>query len=120
LENMIKLDGLLTVDRKFLAPEEFEFHQIHPPVFSLVKCESIENALPLIKEKGLVATTAFLIKKSECSKCRGSYRDCSCIKMLDPEVVQEITEAEMFGVFWTDRSAWDVTAAEELPVAFQQ
>lgn len=119
LENMIKIDGLLTVDRKFLTPEEFEFHQFHPPVFSLVKCESIENAMPLIKKKSLVATTAFLIKKSECRKCHGSYRDCGCIKILDPDVIQDITEAEMYGVFWTDRSAWDVTEAEELPEGFK-
>jgi len=69
----------------------------------------------LVKEKGLVATTAFIIKASECQKCHGSYRDCPCIKIVDPDVSQQITDAEMFGVFWTDRSAWDASLVDELP-----
>jgi hypothetical protein len=117
LENMIKKTGLITVDRKFLDPGEFEFRETaHYPVISLVKCPSIERALPLVKEKGLVAVPAFIIRSSECTKCHASYRECACIKIVDPGVGQAIAEAEMFGVFWTDRSAWNVSAVDKLPV----
>jgi hypothetical protein len=118
LENMIKLTGLLTVDRKFLNPGEFAFQKTdrYPPVISLVKCPSIERAMPLIKEKGLVVTTAFILKASECQGCHESYQECDCIKIVDPGVTQIVTDAEMCGVFWTDRSAWELAAVDSLPV----
>ena len=117
MENMIKLTGLLTVDRKFLAPGEFDFPQTdhYPPIISLVRCPAIERALPLVKEKGLVVTTAFILKASECHKCHGSYQECECIKTIDPDVSQMITNAEMFGVFWTDRPAWNVSVTDKIP-----
>ncbi len=117
LENMIKTSGLLTVDRKFLLPGEFiiQHSKQQLPVISLVRCPTIEKALPLVKEKGLVVAMAFIIKESECQKCHKSYNTCSCIKMIDAGVGQYITDAVPFGVFWTDRSARSATPVRELP-----
>lgn len=117
LENMLKLSGLLMIDRKFLSPGEFEIRasRSYPPQISLLDCPSIQKALPLVKDKGLVVSQALVIKDSECQRCHERYATCGCIKDIDPEVWQQITDFEILGVFWTDRSAWDVVAVDELP-----
>ena len=109
--NMIKTAGLLTIDRKFLESGEFEVEaSVEAGVaIKLVECPSITAALPVITKHKLVVSMATIIKSSKCSKCDGSYRDCNCIKLVDEGVTQTITGFELFGFFWTDRSAWSTS-----------
>jgi len=109
--NMIKTTGLLTIDRKFLESGEFEVEaSVEAGVaVKLVECPSITAALPVITKHKLVVSMATIIKSSKCSKCDGSYRDCNCIKLVDEGVTQTITGFELFGFFWTDRSAWSTS-----------
>ncbi|TLD71699.1 hypothetical protein FEM03_06050 [Phragmitibacter flavus] len=98
MENMIKLSGLLTIDRKFLESSDYDISDSE-------SCPSIERAILLLEEKGLVVARSTIIKESTCSKCEGSYRDCGCIKMVGAEVRQMIMDFENLGFFWTDRRA---------------
>jgi hypothetical protein len=112
MENLIKLDGMLVIDRRFLEPGEFEITDFtcYPPTISIRNCESTSAALRSIREDGLVATFALLLKAVRCEMCGGDYWHCDCIKFVDQDVCMTITDMECFGVFWTDRSAWDVVA----------
>ena len=109
LENMLKTSGLLTTDRKFLQRDEFRICESdqHPFSVMLVDCPAIRKADHLIREKNLTVTYAMILKSSECQKCKGEYRGCDCIKGVDEGVTCMITDAELMGVFWTDRSAWN-------------
>jgi hypothetical protein len=48
---------------------------------------------------------AWLLRTSRCSKCHGSYEDCPCSKVLDEQVQQVVTKADLLGAVWTDRTA---------------
>lgn len=110
LENMLKRTGLLTTDRKFLEPGEFTITDFerYPFPISLVDCPSIRKAAPLIEKTSLAVTYAMILKSSECRKCKSEYRNCECIKFIDADVTCIVKDAEPMGVFWTDRSAWDM------------
>jgi hypothetical protein len=114
LESMIQTTGLLIVGRKFLLAEEFALTSSNPLSISLVRCPSIDRALPLVKERSLVCAPAFIIKTSECQRCNISYRDCGCINIVDSGVSERVTDADMLAVFWTDRSAYNVAPVDEL------
>lgn len=109
LENMLKTSGLLIIERKFLEPSEFTQGESerHPAPIYLVDCPSIRKADPLIREKRLTVTYAMILKGSECQKCKAEYRNCDCVKFVDDGVSCGVTSAELMGVFWTDRSAWN-------------
>ena len=48
----------------------------------------------------------FRIKHAVCKKCGKDYLQCNCVKFIDENVADEVTEADMFGLVWTNRNAY--------------
>jgi len=51
---------------------------------------------------------AWQIISAACSHCGGAYETCSCIKFVDSNVSDTVTDARLLGFFWTDRSAHNI------------
>lgn len=122
MENLIKPDGMLVVERKFLKPDEYEITDFtkYPPTISIVNCDSNRAAIAEIKNNGLVAALSFRLKSVKCSKCEVDYWGCGCVKFIDEDVFLTVTDAEFLGPFWTDRPAWNVVAVDELRLSTVQ
>lgn len=60
----------------------------------------------LLSENRITVTPHFRIKQVTCKKCGGNYLQCDCIKFIDEGVTDEVSELDMFGLIWTNRSAY--------------
>lgn len=108
--NLLKTSGLLTLERKFLNPEDFEFVEPvgHPPKIKLLETTETIKALPLIGSGNLITSYAHFVHEYRCNGCGDSYFDCGCIKKIDSGVCCTLLKGEICGVFWTDRPSWKV------------
>jgi hypothetical protein len=108
---MFKVTGLLTIDRKILEKDEYDLARnptTGAPVVGLKDHPHVTRALPLIREKRLTVAPAWQIISAACSHCGGAYETCSCIKFVDSNVSDTVTDARLLGFFWTDRSAHNI------------
>ena len=63
-----------------------------------------EQALKESVARGeIVPAAAFFKVETKCTNCGESYRSCSCSKMLDSGIAEEIIDAHFIRPFWTDR-----------------
>ncbi len=111
VENMFKVTGLLTIDRKILEKDEYDVAQnltTGAPVVGLKDHPNVTRALPLIRDKRLTVAPAWQLISTACSHCGGAYEKCSCIKFVDSNVSDTVTDARLLGFFWTDRSAHNI------------
>jgi hypothetical protein len=111
VENMFKVTGLLTIDRKLVEPDEFEVARnpnTGAPVVGFKDHPNVNRALPLIRSKGLTITPAWQLISSTCDRCGGAYQSCGCIKFVDDEASDTVEDARLLGFFWTDRSAHNI------------
>lgn len=56
-----------------------------------------------VRARELMPAFAWVIEESTCSRCSASYFSCACSKVLDDDVTQRITRAQIAYAFWTDR-----------------
>lgn len=110
VENMFKVTGLLTIDRKILDRDEYDLANplTGAPVVELKNHPNVTRALPLIRDKRLTVAPAWQIITTACNHCGGAYETCSCIKFIDTDVADSVTDARLLGFFWTDRSAHNI------------
>lgn len=108
LENMFKITGLLTIDRKLLGPDEHALLR-HPetgaPVVGLKNHPNVDRALTLVRTRGLTITPAWQLISTTCDHCGQAYDSCGCIKFVDDDVSDTVKDGQLLGFFWTDRSA---------------
>lgn len=67
--------------------------------------ENNEPLMAAVSSGSLRPAFAWVIRSSRCSKCTTSYAECSCSKVLDTDVVQQVQEGDIAYAFWTDRPA---------------
>ena len=111
LENMFKVTGLLTIDRKILAPDEHDVvrnPRTGAPIVGLKNHPNVTRALPLIRSRGLTITPAWQLISTTCDHCGDAYESCSCIKFVDGNVSDTAKDGRLLAFFWTDRSAFNL------------
>ncbi len=113
--DLLKDSGLLTLERKFLRPEDFDFADLgsHPPKIQLFESVDTLKASPLMDSGNLRISYAYFIEECECSRCGEPYLECGCIKRLDPDVSSILHRAQICGVFWTACPSWKVLPSSE-------
>ncbi len=97
--------GVLMIRRQSLAENiDVQYEETDRGLMYWLQIPDNEQSLRKCVEKGEIApATAFLKVESMCTKCQQSYRSCSCSKMLDSGVAEEIIKAHFIRPFWTDR-----------------
>jgi hypothetical protein len=109
VENMFKVTGLLTIDRKILQTDEYELAQnpnTGAPIVGLKDHPNITRVLPLIRSNDLTLAPAWRLIDTNCNRCLHAYANCPCIKFVDDDVSDAVADANLLGFFWTDRSAY--------------
>jgi hypothetical protein len=104
--------GVLLIRRQSLAENiDVQYEQTDRGLMYGLQIPDNEQSLRECVEKGeIIPATAFLKVESKCTKCQQAYRSCSCSKMLDGGVTEEIIEAKFIRPFWTDRPIYRMTA----------
>ncbi len=97
--------GVILIRRQSLAENiDVRYEETDRGLMYRLQIPDDEPALRECVGKGeIVPAAAFLKVESRCSKCQKSYRSCSCSKMLDTGVAEEIIDAHFIRPFWTDR-----------------
>ena len=44
--------------------------------------------------------------QDRCNKCGRDYTQCACVKFIDENVFDEVVEADLIGLIWTNRNAF--------------
>ncbi len=109
LFDTLMTSGVLLIKRR--AVEGAEYRSYYSDEHRALVCELAiskdEAAWPRALETETISVApAILILDSRCTRCGLSYPDCSCSKLLDEGVAQEITEMRIAFPFWTDRPVW--------------
>ena len=48
----------------------------------------------------------YKINQDRCNKCGRDYTQCACVKFIDENVYDEVVEADLLGLIWTNRNAF--------------
>lgn len=59
-----------------------------------------------LREHHIYAAPFYRIKRDRCCKCGQDYLLCNCVKFIDEDVSDEVTEADLTGMTWTNRNAY--------------
>ena len=59
-----------------------------------------------LREHHIHAAPFYRIKRDRCCKCGEDYLQCSCVKFIDEDVADEVVEADLSGMTWTNRNAY--------------
>ena len=59
-----------------------------------------------LSEHKIIVAPFFRIKKAICRKCGKDYLKCDCVKFIDENVTDELTELDMPGLIWTNRNTY--------------
>ncbi len=97
--------GILLINRKRVEWGSFQVRyseESQGHVYELVIPQDKVELAKALQAQGICPGVGVIVLNSRCTRCGASYRDCGCSKLLDENVVQEITEAVPF-LFWTDR-----------------
>lgn len=108
LYDLLQKDGMLVFKRRFLKNEEYQIQYDESSgclMSKLILPMEEDKLLDVISSGELAVACAFLVRDSQCSKCKSSYHLCPCSKYLDESVIQNMTDVTMFGLFWTNRKA---------------
>ena len=96
---------MLCFERKIIPPEQVtEIEKKGNDVYAtfLLKKEQLMH----IKEKRITGAPFFRVKRTICNRCNQNYIMCDCVKFIDPDVSDELRDAEKWGMIWTNRSAF--------------
>lgn len=94
------------ISRKAISPDQLVFEVVDGrPRYTLRIPVSDHELLAAIEAGHLCPAFAWVVRRSECTRCGAQYFECSCSRYLDSDVNQELTEAEIAYPFWTDRPA---------------
>ena len=109
---MERFDSMMTqsetyrVERTQIAPDDLVVSMNGNAVQHQLRLPADDSELVAAVRSGkLRPAFAWVIEKSECSRCARAYFTCPCSKVLDNDVVQKCTEAKIAYPFWTDRPA---------------
>lgn len=100
--------GVLLINRKPITYSNFEVRysdEFQGHIYSLPIPEDEVDLAQALEKVGIKPGLGMHIVDSRCTKCGIAYRDCSCSKLLDEDVTEEIVKATPFP-FWTDRPIW--------------
>lgn len=97
--------GVLLIRRQTLAENiDVKYKETDRGLIYTLQIADDEQGLKECVGRGeIVPATAFLKVESKCTNCQEAYRNCSCSKMLDSGVAEEIIRARFIRPFWTDR-----------------
>lgn len=98
--------GVLLFNRKRIDAKKFKVEyseEIKSHTYEIEFNEEDNLNMERLLKENIKPTIGFLIKRSQCTKCKLNYKDCYCSKIMEEEVSQEILEATPFP-FWTDKS----------------
>jgi hypothetical protein len=59
-----------------------------------------------LREHQIIAAPFYRIKRDRCCKCGEDYLQCGCVKFIDEDVADEVVEADLGGMTWTNRNAY--------------
>lgn len=102
---VLDLSGELRIKRNFVPSDWLEIRSEgdnREITYQLALPEGPERTA--LQAGTLQIAPAWLLRTSSCSKCRSSYEDCPCSKVLDEQVQQVVTKADLLGAVWTDRT----------------
>lgn len=103
---VLDLSGGLRIKRHFVSCESLKIDSkdgVHEITYQVVLPYGSEQEA--MKTGDVEIAPAWLLRTSTCSRCDGPYEDCLCSKFLDESVHQKVTDADLLGAVWTDRSA---------------
>jgi hypothetical protein len=104
-ETLMSSGVLLTQRRRLDDRFEVKYSLAEEGLEFSFKIPDDEKPLEAALERGdIVPALAFLKLESKCTRCGQPYSVCSCSKILDKGVVEEITGSQPAFLFWTDRS----------------
>lgn len=97
--------GILLMRRQPIEERfNFKYERTEKGIRFEMQVPEEENRLKEALASGDISPAmAFVQIASRCTHCRHEYRDCSCSKILDEGVAEEITEVKALPAFWTDR-----------------
>jgi hypothetical protein len=97
--------GVLFIDRQPIPNDwKVQYHnQCEGLVYKMIIPENQHLLAKQILAEDIVPAIAMQVLASRCTKCDQSYLECACSKSLDDNVAQEITDARLLRMFWTDR-----------------
>ena len=100
---MLSNDNTLVYKRVFLdkSPDSVKFEDN----WYIAGLSLPEEQVELMCKETITATVAWDVKNTVCCKCNRAYRQCSCIKYIDPECTDDLTDVDAFGLFFTKRMA---------------
>ncbi len=103
LHLLLQSSGILLFVRRFLEPESFEVRWDASQEAEVGRLKSPSpDQLKMLRDGDLQIAAAHQIMESQCSRCKQSYIECPCSKLLDPDVGQAI-KGKFMGAFWTNR-----------------
>ena len=103
LHLLLQSSGILLFVRRFLEPESFEVRWDASQEAEVGRLKSPSpDQLKMLRDGDLQIAAAHQIVESQCSRCKQSYIECPCSKLLDPDVGQAI-KGKFMGAFWTNR-----------------
>lgn len=103
-EPNLMVSGLIWMNREPILTSEYDIEWLGEDEFGF-KISGTQEKLERLNglmSKGIVPAVGMIVLDSECSQCKSSYHNCTCSKVLDNEVVQEIINCIPFP-FLTDR-----------------
>jgi hypothetical protein len=107
LSHMLQETGILQFDRKFIDRNTYRtgMDENNRPIVQFAIPRDHTDLVSLFREGRITYADLWIIKRCTCSGCGKEYVDCMCSKYVDELVHQEITDAELCGLFWTNRPA---------------
>lgn len=70
--------------------------------FNMTKEEKDE----LLQHK-IISAPFYKIHEDRCKKCGSDYTQCACVKFIDKDVSDELVKADLLGLIWTNRNAFN-------------
>lgn len=101
--DIFKENGQLYLERVYINESKIDFEINDYGVKYKLK-EVAKKEKDLLENGSLSVGLVYEIKNSECSSCKGVYKDCLCIKLIDEEIIERIVSSSILGAFWTDPS----------------
>jgi hypothetical protein len=117
LSDTLMPSGLLLVRRRPIEGSGFRPYyseERRALMWELSLAKEDTSLAEALRNGRITPAIAILVLESRCMKCGLSYPGCPCSKLLDEEVVQEITEARIAFPFWTDHPIWHRRARREV------
>lgn len=99
--NLLRSTGCFLQPRSFSITEMVTIKDDGQISVRLPKSESV--IAQAMHDGHLHARPTFLVKACKCSKCNGSYFDCTCSTLFDPDCIAMIEDCEILSFFLTER-----------------